>query len=89
MRISEFDYELPEELIAQEPAEPRDASRLLALPRGEGVRHLRFADLPDLLAPGDLLVLNDTATTFVPAAQVAPAGRVVRGLQPPPLATMA
>ena len=60
MKISEFDYDLPAELIAQEPVEPRDASRLLALPGGGGLRHLRFADLPELLAPGDLLVLNDT-----------------------------
>jgi S-adenosylmethionine:tRNA ribosyltransferase-isomerase len=59
MKISDFDYELPEELIAQEPVEPRDASRLLAV-RGDESRHLRFADLPDLLEPGDLLVLNDT-----------------------------
>jgi S-adenosylmethionine:tRNA ribosyltransferase-isomerase len=61
LRASDFDYPLPEELVAQEPASPRDASRLLVLPRRQGpVRHLRFRDLPDLLAPGDLLVLNDT-----------------------------
>ncbi|HET7754224.1 MAG TPA: tRNA preQ1(34) S-adenosylmethionine ribosyltransferase-isomerase QueA [Anaeromyxobacteraceae bacterium] len=60
MKISEFDYELPEELIAQEPIEPRDASRLLVVPDDGGVRHARFVDLPDLLEPGDLLVLNDT-----------------------------
>jgi S-adenosylmethionine:tRNA ribosyltransferase-isomerase len=58
---SELDYELPEELIAQEPVEPRDASRLLVLPRAAGeARHLRFSDLPELLEPGDLLVLNDS-----------------------------
>jgi S-adenosylmethionine:tRNA ribosyltransferase-isomerase len=61
MKVSEFDYPLPEALIAQEPATPRDASRLLVIPRdGSPLRHLRFADLPELLAPGDLLVLNDT-----------------------------
>ncbi len=61
MKPSDFDYDLPERLIAQEPAQPRDASRLLVLPRGEGPsRHLRFSDLPEVLAPGDLLVLNDT-----------------------------
>lgn len=61
MKVSEFDYTLPESLIAQEPATPRDASRLLAIPRrGGDLRHLRFSDLPELLAPGDLLVLNDT-----------------------------
>ncbi len=48
-------------MIAQEPAPQRDASRLLALHRGGAVRgHFHFADLPDLLAPGDLLILNDT-----------------------------
>ncbi len=61
MELSDFEYDLPEKLIAQEPVEPRDASRLLVLPRREGsVRHLRFSDFPDLLSPGDLLVLNDT-----------------------------
>lgn len=56
-----YDYELPEELIAQNPVEPRDASRLLVLPRREGgLTHRRFADLPELLRSGDLLVLNDT-----------------------------
>lgn len=60
-RPSDFDYPLPEDLVAQEPVSPRDASRLLVLPRREGpLRHLHFRDLPDLLSPGDLLVLNDT-----------------------------
>ena len=60
MRASDFDYALPEELIAQEPIEPRDASRLLVLPSAGAPEHRAFADLPDLLAPGDLLVFNDT-----------------------------
>jgi S-adenosylmethionine:tRNA ribosyltransferase-isomerase len=61
MDVSELDFPLPEELIAQAPVEPRDASRLLLLPRAGGEsRHLRFADLPGLLEPGDLLVLNDS-----------------------------
>ena len=56
-----FDYDLPPERIAQHPAERRDASRLLALDRATGAtRHLRFADLPSLIAPGDVLVLNET-----------------------------
>lgn len=59
MRLSDFDYHLPEELIAQEPAPCRDESRLLAL-SGAGTRHLRFRDILQLLAPGDLLVVNDT-----------------------------
>ena len=61
MTLSDFDYPLPEELIAQEPVSPRDASRLLVVARGGGAfEELRFADLPRLLRPGDLLVLNDT-----------------------------
>ena len=60
MRVSDFDFELPPELIAQEAA-PRGASRLLVLDRESGARrHARIADLPRLLAPGDLLVVNDT-----------------------------
>jgi S-adenosylmethionine:tRNA ribosyltransferase-isomerase len=56
-----FDYKLPPELIAQEPVEPRDHSRLLVVERGSGaLQHRQFLDLPELLAPGDLLVLNDT-----------------------------
>ncbi|HMC43517.1 MAG TPA: S-adenosylmethionine:tRNA ribosyltransferase-isomerase, partial [Acidimicrobiales bacterium] len=60
MDMAAFDYELPESAIAQVPAEPRDAARLLvATDRGE-VRHARVADLPELLGPGDLLVMNDS-----------------------------
>src|SRR5436305_12468893 len=56
-----LDYELPAELIAQEPAAVRDLSRLLVVHRRDGsLEHRQFLDLPDLLAPGDLLVLNDT-----------------------------
>src|ERR1051326_6880187 len=61
MRTEEFDYPLPESQIAQAPVEPRDASRLLLLDRQTGaMAHHAFRDLPSLLAPGDLLVLNDT-----------------------------
>jgi S-adenosylmethionine:tRNA ribosyltransferase-isomerase len=55
----DFDYELPEERIAQEPA-PRGESRLLVLDAEGPERHRRVRDLPGLLRPGDLLVLNDT-----------------------------
>src|SRR5258708_13688324 len=59
MRLADFDYELPEELIAQEPVEPRDTARLLVLDRSTGtVAHHHVSDLPDLLRPGDLLVAN-------------------------------
>jgi S-adenosylmethionine:tRNA ribosyltransferase-isomerase len=61
MRRSRFSYHLPEELIAQYPAEPRDAARLLCLDRRSGaLRDDRIASLPSLLRPGDLLVCNDT-----------------------------
>src|SRR5437763_9374910 len=61
MDIRELDYDLPPELIAQQPADRRDESRLMVVRRGGGVvGHRLFRDLPELLAPGDLLVLNDT-----------------------------
>jgi S-adenosylmethionine:tRNA ribosyltransferase-isomerase len=60
MKLSDFDYELPEALIAQEPVSPRDASRLLVVPAAGPLEHRRFTDLETLLAPGDLLVFNDT-----------------------------
>ncbi len=60
MDVADFDYELPEELIAQAPLPERDASRLLWLPRSDGpLQHLRVRELPELLRPGDLLVAND------------------------------
>jgi len=61
MKLADFDYCLPEELIAQEPIEPRDHSRLLVLHRQSGKREEnRFYDLPAYLEAGDTLVLNDT-----------------------------
>jgi S-adenosylmethionine:tRNA ribosyltransferase-isomerase len=61
VKVSDFDYDLPPGRIAQEPAARRDGSRLLVLDRPSGhVDHRRFADLPDLLDPADLVVLNDT-----------------------------
>jgi len=59
LRLSDFDYDLPPELIAQVPAGTRSASRLLQV-TGDGLADRRFADLPALLSPGDLVVLNDT-----------------------------
>jgi S-adenosylmethionine:tRNA ribosyltransferase-isomerase len=55
--LSDFDYHLPTELIAQSPAAQRSASRLLVVP---GLRDLRFTDLPNLLRSGDLLIFNDS-----------------------------
>src|SRR5262245_19406146 len=61
MRLADLDYPLPEELIAQAPETERTAAPLLLLDRASGrVAHHRVADLPALLQPGDLLVLNDT-----------------------------
>ena len=61
MRTSDFDYPLPEELIAQQPAPERDGSRLLVLHRDSGrIEHRRFPDILDSLRPGDLLVMNDS-----------------------------
>ncbi|MCL6532046.1 MAG: tRNA preQ1(34) S-adenosylmethionine ribosyltransferase-isomerase QueA [Armatimonadetes bacterium] len=61
MDASLFDYELPEELIAQEPIEPRDHARMLVLHRETGaIEHRHFYDLPEYLREGDTLVLNDT-----------------------------
>jgi S-adenosylmethionine:tRNA ribosyltransferase-isomerase len=60
MRVDQFDFELPEALIATHPVEPRDVARLLVVDGEDAVQHKSFRDLPDLLEPGDLLVVNDT-----------------------------
>lgn len=61
MNLDDFDFDLPDDLIAQQPVEPRDSSRLLILDRSSGqVLHRRFRDILGLLSPEDLLVLNDT-----------------------------
>jgi S-adenosylmethionine:tRNA ribosyltransferase-isomerase len=61
VRTSDFDYDLPSEMIAQRPAEPRDSSRLMLLDRKTGaLSHHIFRDLPKFLSPGDALVLNET-----------------------------
>ena len=60
MRLADFDFSLPRHLIADRPAEPREAARLLVLPAAGGRLDRRIADLPALLRPGDLLVANDT-----------------------------
>ncbi len=61
MKTSDFDYTLPNELIAQSPTEPRDHSRLMVLNRGEdSIEHRRFFDIVDYLHDGDVLVFNDS-----------------------------
>ena len=75
MRISQFEYSLPRELIAQTPLEPRDHSRLMALDRSTGaIGHHNFYDLPLLLEAGDLLVFNDSRV--MPARLI---GRISNG----------
>jgi S-adenosylmethionine:tRNA ribosyltransferase-isomerase len=60
LSLSDYDYELPPELIAQEPLSNREASRLLHVYPDGGLQHFSFRDLPALLGSGDLLVINDT-----------------------------
>ena len=61
MNVSEFNYNLPEELIAQTPLEKRDESRLMVLNRkGKTIEHKTFKDIIDYLQPGDCLVRNNT-----------------------------
>ena len=60
MRVELFDFELPEERIALRPARPRDAARLLTVKPGEGHEDRVVRELPEILRPGDLLVVNDT-----------------------------
>lgn len=61
VKVAEFDYSLPEELIAQVPVEPRDSSRLLVMRRDSGdTEHTVFREIPRYLREGDLLVLNNT-----------------------------
>lgn len=58
MNIEDFDYKLPREMIAQEPFYPRDFSKMMIL--GKNIEHKHFYDLPDYLAEGDVLVINET-----------------------------
>jgi len=61
LKTSDFDYNLPEERIAQTPVEPRDHSRLLVYDRKDrSIQHLHFYDLPQFLTPKDILVVNET-----------------------------
>ncbi len=79
--IGAYDFELPGELVAQEPLAERDASRLLVLDRATGaLAHRTFADLPDLLRPGDLLVDQPQPRLPRPASRPAPGRR--RGRDP-------
>src|ERR1041385_8433386 len=77
MELSELDYELPPELIAQHPAERRDASRLLVYERETGaIRHRTFAELPEEVA-GELVVVNDTRVVPARIPIDSPGGEVL------------
>lgn len=70
LRTNDFDYDLPEDLIAQQPLEQRDASRLLVLDRSNGqLMHRHFRDISDYFEPGDVLVINQTQV--IPARLIA------------------
>ena len=60
LKTSDFYYDLPEELIAQTPAEPRDSSRLLVLDKSGNIENKHFYDIIDYLKPNDTLVINDS-----------------------------
>lgn len=86
MHISDFDYELPGELIAREPARPRDSSRMMVLNRRTGGWiDSRFRELPEFLQPSDVLVLNDTrvirARTYGRLEREPSAGRKSRDVE--------
>lgn len=81
MKTEELDFHLPEDLIAQHPTAERSASRLLHFRRQGGIiGHHVFADLPSLLRPGDLLVMNDAKVTPARFFLVKPTGGRVEGL---------
>lgn len=78
MRTVELDYELPSELIAQRPADQRDASRMLVLDRARQTMHVDvFTNLPEFLQAGDCLVLNDTRVIRARLKGVKPTGGAV------------
>jgi S-adenosylmethionine:tRNA ribosyltransferase-isomerase len=79
VKIEEFDYEIPPHLIAQQPLEPRDASRLMVISRAEGkIEDRHFRDIADYLRSGDLLVANDSRVipARLPGHKVATGGKV-------------
>src|SRR5688572_28542739 len=84
--LAQYTYDLPEVRIAQHPAEPRDASRLLVMPRGDGPwLHRRFTDLPEFLRAGDLLIVNRTEVIPAPLQLRRPSGGRVELLLHRPL----
>jgi len=85
LRVDDFDYDLPEDAIAQAPVEPRDASRLLVLERASGrVSHARFSAVGEWLSPSDLLVVNDSRVmpARLPAVRETGGGAEILVLRP-------
>ena len=81
MDVDLFDFQLPQELIAQQPAKPRDSARLLHVPADGGVLgDMTVADLPPLLRTGDVMVFNDTRV--IPARLTGKRGDAARGAKP-------
>ena len=83
MKTSDFDYYLPERLIAQTPIEPRDRSRMLVYDRANDVVQDRiFRDLPEFLRPGDVLVINDAGVIIRMAVSgISTYGRTAQGVK--------
>lgn len=75
MHLDDFAFDLPRELIADKPAEPRDSARLMVVPTGGLLDDRQIADLPELLRPGDIVVCNDTKV--IPARLVGQRGAAV------------
>src|SRR5277367_5968832 len=73
LHLSDFDFDLPQELIARHPASPRDSARMLKV-SAVGLEDRFVRDLPDLLRPGDLMVINDTMVIPAQLAGIRPAG---------------
>jgi S-adenosylmethionine:tRNA ribosyltransferase-isomerase len=87
LRVDDFDYDLPSDAIAQAPVEPRDASRLLVLDRASGeLEHARFRDIGRWLAPGDLLIVNDSRVLPARLVGTRPGGRAAEVLVLRPVA---
>ena len=79
MRLADFDFDLPESFIAQEPVEPRDSSKLMRLNRQtDDIQHHIFRDIVDMLAAGDVMVMNNTRVipARLHAKKVATGGKV-------------
>lgn len=85
LRVADFDYELPEDLIAQRPPAERGQSRMMVLDRTTGAfRDSAFSEFPSLLEPGDLLVLNDSRVIPARLLRAAHCGASARS---PPVAS--